>query len=496
MKKTFLIGDSTYCLALSLAAALCPLLTTSADAAPAAGEQVQMIVKLKPTMDEGKFKRMLSSRGGSERNSIPALGIRVVSVPAENSDQCRGDFEGDDNVEFSEPDYKAEALGTANDPYFIQGSEWHLAKIQAPAAWDVSTGSSSVVVAVVDTGVNASHPDMVGKVLAGGYDFVANDTDPTDENGHGTAVAGTIAPASNNSVGVAGVAWGNPILPIRVLDANGSGNYSAICNGIIYAADHGAKVINLSFGGTASSLALQNAINYAWSKQCVIVAAAGNSGNNVPFYPAACTNVISVSATNSADARPTWSNFGSYVDVSAPGLDVLTLYGADQYAVWSGTSFSSPVTAGVVALMASANSNLTNAQLADLLIKNCDDIGTAGYDVYFGNGRVNAFRAVTAAKAFVNVADTVAPVAAVTSPANGATVSSTSQTIRFSATDNVAVTKVALYIDSKLVSSVNASSATYTWNTSRVTRGSHTLQAYGYDAAGNVGTSPIITVRR
>jgi subtilisin family serine protease len=228
----------------------------------------------------------------------------------------------------------------------------------------------------------------------------------------------------------------------------------------------------------------------------VIVAAAGNSGNNVPFYPAACTNVISVSATDSADARPTWSNFGSYVDVSAPGLDVLTLYGADQYAVWSGTSFSSPVTAGVVALMASANSNLTNAQLANLLIKNCDDIGTAGYDVYFGNGRVNAFRAVTAAKAFVNIADTVAPVAAVTSPANGSTVSSTSQTIRFSATDNVAVTKVALYIDSKLVGSVNASSATYTWNTSKVARGSHTLQAYGYDAAGNVGTSPIITVKR
>lgn len=496
MKKFLFLGNSSSLLALPFAAAALPFLATAANAAPPAKAQVQMMVKLKPTMEEGKFRTILSSRGGSERGSIPALGIRVVSVPAENSYHCQGDFEADDNVEFSEPDYKAEALGTANDPYFTQGSEWHLSKIQAPAAWDVSTGSSGVVVAVVDTGVLASHPDMAGKVLAGGYDFVANDTDPTDENGHGTAVAGTIAPASNNALGVAGVAWGNPILPIRVLDASGSGNYSAICNGIIYAADHGAKIINLSFGGTSSSQALQSAINYAWGKQCVIIAAAGNSGNNVPFYPAACSNVISVSATDSSDAHPAWSNFGSYVDVSAPGLDVLTLYGANQYAVWSGTSFSSPVTAGVAALMASANSNLTNAQLADLLIKNCDDIGTAGYDVYFGNGRVNAFRAVTAAKAFVNVADTVAPVAAVTSPTNGSTVNATSQTIRFSATDNVAVTKLALYIDGKMVISLNASSASYTWKTSKVTKGSHSIQAYGYDAAGNIGTSAIVTVNR
>ncbi len=312
----------------------------------------------------------------------------------------KGELERDANIEYVEPDFIAQALGTSNDPYFVQGSQWHLSKIQAPTAWDTTTGSSTQPVAVIDTGVRASHPDLVGKVLVG-YDFVANDNDANDENGHGTAVAGTVSPASNNQVGVCGVAWSNPILPVRVLDANGSGNYSAIANGIIYAADLGAKVINLSLGGTSSSRALQDAVTYAWNKQCVLVAAAGNNGSNVAFYPAACTNVVAVSATNVSDTRPTWSNFGSYVDVSAPGVDILSVFGNDQYAAWNGTSFSSPVASGVVALMAAANSTLTNVQLVDLLIKNSDDIGALGKDVYYGNGRVNANRAVTAAKNFV-----------------------------------------------------------------------------------------------
>lgn len=486
----------------SLLPTLFPLLVLTANAAPPEKAPVQMIVKLKSTMSEASFKGILSARGGSQSGSIPALNARVIRVPAEASDMCRSELRGHRDVEYVEPDYTAEALGTANDPYYTQGSEWHLAKIQAPAAWDVSTGSSSVVVAVVDTGVRATHPDLAGKVLAGGYDFVANDNDPTDENGHGTAVAGTIAPASNNSLGVAGVSWTNPILPVRVLDANGSGSYSAICNGIIYAADHGAKVINMSFGGNAWSQTLQDAVNYAWGKQCVIVAAAGNSGNDYPFYPAACNNAVAVSATDSSDAHPSWSNYGAYVDVSAPGLDILTLYGTDQYAAWSGTSFSSPVTSGVVALMASANSKLTNSQLVDVLINNCDDIGAVGYDVYFGKGRVNAFRAVTAARDYVlqpdptapPQPDTTAPVATITSPSNGSYVTSPSQSISVGGTDNVGVTRITLYIDGKLFGSSTASSAKFSWNTKKIASGAHKLQAYAYDAAGNVGTSAITTV--
>jgi|LakMenEpi03Aug12_release.lakeMendotaPanAssembly.Ray.scaffolds.fasta_scaffold222707_2 subtilisin family serine protease len=399
MKTTPLISSSFRSLSLLLAAALAVLGSHTFAQRVDTGE-VQLIVKMKPSMPEAVFKGRLNARGATQRSEIRGIAARVIRAPKASADLLKGELARDANIEYVEPDFIAQALGASNDPYFVQGSQWHLSKIQAPTAWGTTTGSSTQVVAVIDSGVRASHPDLVGKVLVG-YDFVANDNDANDENGHGTGVAGTLSPGSNNLIGVCGVAWANPILPVRVLDANGSGNYSAIANGIIYAADRGAKVINLSLGGTSSSRALQDAINYAWNKQCVIVAAAGNNGSNVAFYPAACTNVVAVSATNASDTRPTWSNFGSYVDVSAPGVDILSVYGTDQYAAWNGTSFSSPIASGVVALMGAANSTLTNVQLVDLLIKNSDDIGALGKDVYYGSGRVNANRAVTAAKNFV-----------------------------------------------------------------------------------------------
>jgi subtilisin family serine protease len=399
MNTTPLISSSYRSLSLLLAAALAAL-SSHAFAQQVDTGEVRLIVKLKPSMSEANFRGKLNARGATQRSEIRGINARVIRAPKASAELLKGELARDANIEYVEPDFIVQALGTSNDPYFVQGSQWHLSKIQAPTAWDTTTGSTSQIVAVIDSGVRASHPDLVGKVLPG-YDFVANDNDANDENGHGTAVAGTVSPVSNNQIGVCGVAWANPILPVRVLDANGSGNYSAMINGIIYAADRGAKVINLSLGGTSSSRALQDAITYAWNKQCVLVAAAGNNGSNVTFYPAACTNVVAVSATDSNDTRPTWSNFGSYVDVSAPGVDILSVYGTDQYAAWNGTSFSSPIASGVVALMGAANSTLTNVQLVDLLIKNSDDIGALGKDVYYGSGRVNANRAVTAAKNFV-----------------------------------------------------------------------------------------------
>lgn len=399
MKYRSITRSSFRSLSLLLAAALAALGSHTFAQQVDTGE-IRLIVKLKPAMRDADFKGKLNARGATQRGEIRGINARVIRAPKASAELLKSELERDPNIEYVEPDFVAQALGTSNDPYFLQGSQWHLSKIQAPTAWDTTTGSANQIVAVIDSGVRASHPDLVGKVLPG-YDFVANDNDANDENGHGTAVAGTVSPGSNNQIGVCGVAWSNPILPVRVLDANGSGSYSAIANGIIFAADRGAKVINLSLGGTASSRALQDAVNYAWNKQSVLVAAAGNNGSNIAFYPAACTNVVAVSATNVSDTRPTWSNFGSYVDVSAPGVDILSVFGSDQYAAWNGTSFSSPVASGVIALMAAANTTLTNVQLVDLLIKNSDDIGALGYDVYYGSGRVNANRAVTAAKNFV-----------------------------------------------------------------------------------------------
>ena len=478
----------------SALAALATLLAVhAAESRPVQAGETQLLIKPTSRMSEVAVHALLSAHGARAVGSVAAIGVRIVRVPAKAAEHVLAAFQAHGDVDYAELDFTARALGTANDPYFQSGQEWHIGKIQAPSAWDFSTGSTSVIVAVVDTGVNARHPDIAGKVLPG-YDFVNGDSDPSDDNGHGTAVAGVAAAATNNSVGISGVAWANPVLPVKVLDASGSGTYSGIANGITYAAAHGARIINLSLGGTSSSKALQDAVNYAWNKNAVIVAAAGNDGNTVAVYPAACANVVAVSATNSSDLRPSWSNYGSYVDLSAPGENIVTLYGADAYAAWNGTSFASPVVAGVTALMASANVQLSNLQIVDLLLKNADDLGPAGYDVYSGYGRVNAYRAAFAAKGYVT-ADTTAPAVAFSSPASGATVAGTVN-ISASATDNVGVTRTELYIDGAVVALSSGASAGFSWNTLGYAGGTHTLQARAYDAAGNRGTTSItVTVK-
>lgn len=459
----------------------------------AADPQARILVKPKPGMPETALHARISAHQAVEIGDIPSLDVRILQVPQAASQQLKAALEQDKGIDYVEDDCVAHAIGTSNDPYFVSGSQWYLTKMQVPQAWDSSTGSANGIVAVVDTGVRASHPDIAGKVLPG-YDFFNNDADATDDNGHGTAVAGLIGASANNGLGMASLAWANPILPVKALGADGSGSYSSIANAIIWAADNGARVINMSLGGTSSSRTLQDAVNYAWNKNVVLVAAAGNNGNNIPCYPAACTNVVAVSATNSSDGRPTWSNYGSYVDVAAPGVGILTLYGTNSYSYWDGTSFSSPITAGTVALMSAANPLLSNSTLVDVLTKSCDDIGAAGYDVYYGNGRLNASKAVTAAVAATQ-ADVTPPSVAITSPAGGATVSGTVN-VNLSATDNTGVARVELYVGGVLLAQSPSASASISWDTTTVTDGTYTLEARAYDPANNVGRVSIqVSVR-
>lgn len=471
--------------------AILTCLGAAAFASAAAPASSVLLVKPKAGTPETATHALLSAQGATETARIPALDLRIVTVPTAAADAIARRLAADPSVDYAEPDQPAHLVASPNDPFFTSNSQWYLGTIGAPAAWDLSTGSDAITVAVVDSGVLASHPDLAGKVLPG-YDFVNNDSDPVDDNGHGTAVAGLIAAATHNATGMAGLSWNSRILPVKVTAANGSGTYSAIVNGIVWAADRGARVINLSLGGTSSSRALQDAVNYAWSRNAVLIAAAGNNGNNLAVYPAACKNVVAVSATTSADTRPSWSNYGSYVDISAPGASILTLYGASSYAYWDGTSFSSPITSGVAALVASANPNLSNASAVDLLLTHADDIGTAGYDVYYGNGRVNAQRAVTAAWNAANL-DQTAPVAAIASPADGATVSGLVD-VAISGTDNVAVTRLELLVDGTLQFSSTAASAVVPWDTTTLQDGSHTLEVRAYDAV-NLSGSRSITVQ-
>lgn len=466
---------------LRLAAALLCTGLVSASAAP---EFTTLLLKPRAHVSETALAALLAAHGARETDRIPAINLRLLRVPAPAAERVLQSLAARDEIDYIEPDAVAHAIATPDDPHF--GSQWHLGKIQAPLAWDITTGDSRVIISVIDSGVNAGHPDLAGRVLTG-YDFVNNDNDAHDDNGHGTAVAGVAAAATHNALGVAGLTWSSPVLPVKVLGADGSGAYSNIIKGITFSADSGARIINLSLGGTSSSKALQDAVTYAWNKSAVLIAAAGNNGNNTPVYPAACTHVVAVSATDSKDARPSWSNYGSYVELSAPGVSILTTHSATGYAHHNGTSFSSPVAAGVAALVASISPAASNAQIVDILLKNADDIGAAGYDVYYGHGRVNAARAVAAARqAFA--ADTTAPSAYFGSPATGATVSGT-VTVSGDATDNVGVTRLELRIDGNLVASANASAISHAWDTRSVGDGARVLELRAFDAAGNVGTS-------
>lgn len=303
----------------------------------------------------------------------------------------------------------AYAYMVPNDTYYSY--QWHMQRIGMENAWNESTGAGAVV-AVIDTGVKQSLEDLAGTNFTAGYDFVNSDNDPTDDEGHGSHVAGTVAQTTNNNTGVAGVAFNATIMPIKVLDSRGSGSFDDIADGIYYAVDNGADVINMSLGGGSSLSILEDAVNYAWNNGVVVVCAAGNEDTSAPSYPAAYVNSISVSATTSIDTLASYSNYGSTIDIAAPGGDsgdnngdgyddmILqnTFSGTSEgYYFFAGTSMASPHVAGVAALVKSANPALTNAEIRNILETTAQDLGANGWDQYFGNGLVDAYAAVLAA---------------------------------------------------------------------------------------------------
>lgn len=282
--------------------------------------------------------------------------------------------------------------------------------IDGNQAWDVELGSSTVVIAIVDTGVDTGHPEFSGRMQSG-WDFWNNDSNPTDDNGHGTSCAGIAAARGNNGQGVAGVAWGVRILPIKVLPAVGSGNTAVTSAGIIYAADFGADVISLSLGTESPSQTGLDAVNYAYGFDCAMFAATGNDDQSTIEWPAAYDHVMAVGALSpcnqrknpaSCDGETGWgSDWGTGLDFLAPGVRIHTtdIRGSagydsgDYYDAFAGTSAATPFAAGIGALIRS-RVNISADDLAQLLFDTCDDLGAAGYDTQHGWGRMNAYVAL------------------------------------------------------------------------------------------------------
>ncbi|WP_277680231.1 S8 family serine peptidase, partial [Gracilibacillus dipsosauri] len=297
----------------------------------------------------------------------------------------------DDAIVFAEPDYIRTSTFVPNDVGYAQ--QWYLNRIQMPQAWEIEKGSSDVTIAVLDTGINANHPDLIGRVLPG-YDFVNEDNDPTDDHWHGTFVSGIIA-ANVNEVGIAGLDHFAKILPVKVANHNGDLTVTDIVEGIYYAIEQEADVINMSFSSYHTSEAEQLAIQDAHEAGIVLVAASGNDSKQEVGYPAAHPSVISVGATNQNDRIATFSNYGNSMDITAPGVDIYSTHHSEKYAKGEGTSFSAPIVSAIAGLLKAKNPEWSNTEIEWALLAGANSLSGKEWDSTFGYGMINAFNSLS-----------------------------------------------------------------------------------------------------
>lgn len=401
----------------------------ASDAALCPGDYAPGIVLLGFHTATSSVERSAMLSRWTIARDLPTVGITAIHVPVGQECAIAATLRQDPRIASAELDYAihtADAL-TPNDPDWSQ--QWGPAKIRAPQAWAVTTGSPNIVVAVIDTGVRRSHEDLSANIWHNtdevpqngldddgngkiddvwGWHFYharvwngeeytyipAEDGQVTDENGHGTHVAGIVGAGIDNGVGIAGMAGGTQLMIVKALNAYGDGWYSDIAQAIVYAVDNGARVINISAGGTPSSTVLQTAVDYAYARGVLVVAATGNDGDAV-LYPAACEHVLAVAATDTEDRRAGFSNHGPQVDVAAPGVDIYSTWYRGNYFTKSGTSMAAPHVSGLAALVWSVRPYFTPLQVGYIITSTALDVNSGtlqlpGWDEYLGWGRIDA----------------------------------------------------------------------------------------------------------
>ena len=446
----------------------------------------RLLVGPRAGLSDQEFDKVLKSQNARSKGRFKQTNTHVIELPAGADEVTTMQaLKKDRRLKYVELDMAVMHSAIVTDPSY--SSSWALPKIQSPTAWDVANGSG-ITVAVLDSGVDSSHPDLAGNLVSG-WNMVDNNSNTSDVNGHGTKVSGTTAALANNGTGSAGVAWGAKIMPLRISNADGLAYWSTIAQAITWAADRGAKVANISFDSLSASASVISAADYMRSKGGVVVVAAGNSGA-LQTHPAS-DSLLVAAATDSSDNRASWSSYGDYVDVAAPGVSIYTTAVGGGYASVSGTSFASPITAATVALMMSANSRLAPSDVDKILKSTAVDRGTVGYDQYYGYGRVDAGKAVATARSYV-ASDTQAPTISITSPTGGKVVGVVPVDVNYS--DNVGVARAELYVNGSKVATDGTSPFAFAWDTAAYGDGSYTLVAKAYDAAGNIGTSSAVAV--
>jgi subtilisin family serine protease len=478
-------------LALLVASTLSIVAAQSALAAQDAGyARGRILIEARPGLSDAALDRILKEHGG-KRRKIGQSRLQIVDLPANASEVAVvAKLAHLPELKFAELDRIVPATLAVTDPY--AGSEWHLNKIGATTAWDSSLGRG-VTIAVLDSGVNVNHPDLKDRIVPG-YNVYNGNTDVTDVCGHGTAVAGSAAATSNNATGVAGIAGAAGIMPLRIAYTDSTGchaYFSTIASGLTYAADHGARVANVSYSGVAGSSAILSAARYMNSKGGLVFVSAGN--NNVDENVTPDPALVVVSATDGNDAKAGFSSWGNFVTIAAPGTNIWTTNNSLGYSAWNGTSFSAPITAGVAALMMAARPDLGGDTIQSLLYSTAVDLGAAGRDAVFGYGRVDAAAALRATVAYQPPVDTTAPLASIAAPLANSSVSGLVG-VSVNASDNVGVARVDLMVNGTVVATDTAAPYSFSWDSTGVANGMASVVAVAYDAAGNAGKSAAVAV--
>lgn len=439
----------------------------------------------------------IEKSGGVVLEQILALNAVRVYVPSSREEAFVAAMKSKPRVKYVERNYIYTAVHIPNDPYW--NDQWGMRIIQADSAWDIHKGKSSVIVAIIDTGIEYTHEDLSECYVPMGYDWVNDDNDPMDDVGHGTHCAGIAAAIMDNSIGVVGVAQVS-LMAEKVLSRYG-GTADDVAQGILHAAQAGAKVISMSFGGPASKM-VGSACALAWyGFGSILVGAAGNDNISTPVYPAAYPEVIAVSATDRYDEKASYSNYGDWIELSAPGGDgeehdwILSTYLDNQYVWKCGTSMAAPHVSGLAALVWSYNYSFTNQQVREHLRNTADDLGDLGKDPYYGYGRINAYRALDELGPPGPPDDP--PECSIVDPVDGQTLSGVYR-VKVNATDDKEVSLVELRINSgswiDITGNFDGTYYFYDWDTTTVSNGSYALLARATDNASQTIYSSQVAV--
>ncbi|KMK76052.1 S8 family peptidase [Alkalihalobacillus pseudalcaliphilus] len=320
----------------------------------------------------------------------------VVQSDSFTTEELINRLNNDADLVFIEPNYlmtnQVRIASTVPNDEFFQPYQWNLEQINISNGWDLS-GGENIMIAILDTGVDENHLDLQGKINKG-YNAFSENGDFADAHGHGTHVAGVASATTNNITGIAGVSWKSEILPVKVLNDEGEGSSYEVANGIYWAVDQGADVINMSLGDYYHSDALYDAIQYAYEKDVVLIAASGNDNVSDPLYPAYYPEVLTVAAVDQDKNRAFFSNYGEHVDISAPGEHIPSLFPDNNYTVMSGTSMAAPHVAGLAGLIRALRPDLSNQQVYDTITSTANDLGDNGKDPYYGYGEMDVAKAL------------------------------------------------------------------------------------------------------